>query len=184
MNQLNLQLACEKLNAGKVIAYPTEAVWGLGCDPNNSAAVTRLLRLKKRPPAKGLILVAATIEQLGSLLNSLDEQQLAQLASTWPGPITWLIPDPDNIIPNWIKGSHRSVAIRVSDHPLVQQLCTEFGGPIVSTSANRDGQPEIRSRVILEQQFALSIDYIVPGELGSGTKTSEIRDLLSGEVIR
>lgn len=184
MGELKFQLACEILRQGKVIAYPTEAVWGLGCDPNNQAAVERILQLKKREIGKGLILVAANMDQLGGLLDSLSEQQIATLEASWPGPLTWLIPDPQNIFPAWIKGDNQSVAIRVSTHPIVQELCLEFGGVIVSTSANTAGQPEIRSRLILEQQFASSIDYIVAGELGGQSQASEIRDLVSGEVIR
>lgn len=184
MDELKFQLACEILRQGKLIAYPTEAVWGIGCDPFNQAAVQQILQLKKREIGKGLILVAANIDQLGGLLDSLSEQQIATLDASWPGPVTWLIPDPQNVIPAWIKGDNQSVAIRVSAHPVVRELCLEFGGAIVSTSANTAGQPEIRSRLILEQQFAGSIDYIVSGELGAQSQTSEIRDLVSGEVIR
>lgn len=184
MSELKFQLACEILKQGKIIAYPTEAVWGLGCDPHNRAAVERILQLKNREIEKGLILLAANMEQLGPLLDSLNEQQLAALESSWPGHITWLIPDPANVIPSWIKGNNKTVAIRVSAHAVAQQLCLEFGGPLVSTSANRAGQEEIRSRLILEQQFAGSIDYIVSGELGTAPHASEIRDLVSGKLIR
>jgi L-threonylcarbamoyladenylate synthase len=184
VSELNLQRACEYLTQGKVIAYPTEAVWGLGCDPNNRDAVERIAQLKKREIGKGLILVAANIDQLGTLLDSLSEEQVATLEAGWPGPVTWLIPDPRDIIPIWIKGNHQSVAIRVSAHPIVQKLCLEFGSPIVSTSANTGGEQEIRSRLILQQQFASSIDYIVSGELGTQSRTSEIRDLVSGKIIR
>ena len=184
MGERKFQPACEILRQGKIIAYPTEAVWGIGCDPFNQAAVQQILQLKKREIGKGLILVAANIEQLGGLLASLSSQQLATLEASWPGPVTWLIPDPQKLIPAWIKGDNQSVAIRVSAHPVVRKLCLEFGGPLVSTSANTAGQPEIRSRLILEQQFAGNIDYIVSGELGTQSQTSEIRDLVSGEVIR
>lgn len=184
MSELKFQLACEILRQGKVIAYPTEAVWGLGCDPQNRSAVERILRLKNREVEKGLILVAANMEQLEPLLDALSEQQLAVLQASWPGHVTWLIPDPANVIPSWIKGDNETVAIRVSAHAVTQKLCLKFGGPLVSTSANSAGQPEIRSKLILEQQFAGSIDYIVSGELGSASHASEIRDLVSGKLIR
>ena len=184
MSELKIQLACESLIQGEVIAYPTEAVWGLGCDPANKSAVEKILRLKNREISKGLILVAANIEQLDALLEQLSEAQIATLRASWPGPITWLIPDPQNKMPAWIKGDHQSVAIRVSAHPIVRELCEEFGVPIVSTSANTSGKPEIRSRLILEQQFPSSIDYIVSGDLGTEAQASEIKDLVSGEVIR
>jgi len=169
---------------GGVIAYPTEAVWGLGCDPENSAAIERILELKQRPVAKGLIVVAANLQQIQPLLDTLNVAQLEQLRETWPGPITWLIPDSQNLFSPWVKGQHTSVAVRVSAHPVVQQLCTEFGKPIISTSANLAGQAEIRDRSELELVFAGIIDCVVPGELGAASTVSEIRDLVSGAVMR
>ncbi|MEX0965087.1 MAG: Sua5/YciO/YrdC/YwlC family protein [Pseudohongiellaceae bacterium] len=184
MTKLNIQLACQHLGRGNVIAYPTEAVWGLGCDPQKEAAVNKILALKKRPVEKGLILVAGQINQFEALLSNLSNTQRNTLEASWPGHITWLVPDPEQLIPAWIKGNHQSVAIRVSAHPAVQQLCAAFDGPLVSTSANEAGEEEIRSRLILEQKFAASIDYIVDGELGQAAKPSQMRDLLTGATIR
>lgn len=184
VTKLNIQLACQNLQQGNVIAYPTEAVWGIGCDPYNEAAVSKILSLKNRPVHKGLILIGGAIDQFESLLRLLSVEQRHTLSSSWPGHITWLVPDPDGLIPEWIKGSHQSVAIRVSEHPVVRQLCTGFGGPIVSTSANEAGEEEIRSRLILEDKFADKIACIVDGDLGQADKPSEMRDLVSGNIIR
>ena len=184
MAKLNIQLACQNLKQGNVIAYPTEAVWGLGCDPHSEAAVGRILRLKNRPVHKGLILVSGSIDQFEPLLNKLSREHRGKLSNSWPGHITWLVPEYDGLIPKWIKGDHQSVAIRVSGHPIVQELCSAFGGPIVSTSANEAGEEEIRSRLILEDKFAGKIAGIVDGDLGQAAKPSEIRDLLSGKAIR
>ena len=184
MDPATLATACRHLRAGGVIAYPTEAVWGLGCDPDNRKAVESVLALKQRPLEKGLILVAANIEQLGPLLDELSDSQREQLEASWPGPTTWLIPDPNDHFPRWIKGCHESVAIRVSNHSLVKALCKAYGKPIVSTSANVAGEKEIRSRLILERRFGHKLDYIVPGELGAAAQTSEIRDLVSGHKLR
>lgn len=180
----DLTTAREALERGGVIAYPTEAVWGLGCDPENSTAIQRILELKKRSAAKGLIVVAADMEQIGKLIAPLTVEQKKQLQATWPGPVTWLIPDPEEVFSSWIRGEHKSVAVRVSAHPIVQQLCKAFGKPIVSTSANIAGQAEIRDRSELVITFAEIIDCIVPGELGSSNSVSEIRDLVSGAVLR
>ena len=184
MGQLDLQSACDHLIQGHVIAYPTEAVWGLGCDPYNHGAVKRIFAIKQRSPEKGLILVAASMEQLKPLLDPLSESQLKQLRSTWPGPITWLIPDSKKLIPGWIKGSHDSVAVRVSAHPLIRALCTQFENPLVSTSANLSGEPTLREPQELQQKFAGKVDFIVKGELGTGIAPSEIRDLCTGQLIR
>lgn len=184
MTNIDLTAACEALHRGGVIAYPSEAVWGLGCDPNNSLAIQRILELKKRPVAKGLIVVAANMEQIEGLLAPLTASQLQQLEASWPGPVTWLIPDPQNLFSSWVKGEHASVAVRVSAHPVIQQLCQAFGKPIVSTSANITGHAEIRDRSELVVTFAEIIDYIVPGELGTSDTVSQIRDLVSGAVLR
>jgi len=170
--------------AGGVIAYPTEAVWGLGCDPFSEAAVSKLLQIKNRPVEKGLILVAASLDQLPALASSLTATQRRTLEETWPGPVTWLIPDPEGSIPNWIKGEHESVAVRVSAHPLVRELCNRHGGALVSTSANDAGEPEIRSQSRLTEEFGGRIDAVIAGELGDSTETSQIRDLISGNRLR
>ena len=175
------------LSQGKVIAYPTESVYGYGCDPFNQDAVLRLLALKQRPLHKGLILVAADVSQIQPLLAGLTPVQRDQLQSTWPGPVTWLVPDPDSIIPHWVKGDFDSVAVRVSAHPVVKALCRAWGGPIVSTSANRSGQEPARSEFPLKRMRALygwGADYILPGYTSRTSKPTEIRDLQSGRIIR
>ena len=166
------------------MAYPTESVWGLGCDPFNESAVQRILELKKRSLDKGLILVAAEFDQLEELIAPLSEQFLDRLRSSWPGPTTWLIPDPLNCFPNWVKGQHSSVAIRISAHPIVSTLCRRFGRPLVSTSANFTGEREIKSKSELRRQFGVSIDYIVNGKLGGSESTSTIKDLTTDKVLR
>ncbi len=180
----HLQKALEVLQAGGVIAYPTESVWGLGCDPFNPLAVEKILRLKHRPVDKGLIVVAAGIEQIESLVRPLSSEQQALLKSTWPGPTTWLLPDPDQCFPGWIRGNFSSVAVRISAHPLVHKLCVGFGGPLVSTSANPALLPPARTRLRVVRWFGRHVDYVLPGRLGSNDKPSTIRDLQSGRIIR
>jgi len=171
------------LHQGAVIAYPTEAVWGLGCDPYNEAAVTRLLAMKNRARDKGLILAGGSIDHALSLTATLSEAQNQQLAETWPGPNTWLIPD-ERITPEWIRGEHKAVAVRVSAHPLVEALCKAFGGLIVSTSANPQGLPPAENAEQVIAYFADQVDAISPGAIGSENKPSSIRDLVTGARIR
>lgn len=181
-NAWQIQQIAQKIRRGAVIAYPTEAVWGLGCDPFNATAVARLLALKERPVHKGLILVAADIKQFAWLLDGLTAEQLQQLTDSWPGPNTWLVPH-HNRVPEWICGAHDSVAIRVSAHPLVAQLCT-LTGPLVSTSANPSGRLPAKSRLRIEQYFHGQLDAVLSGELGQSSKPSTIRDLRTGQVLR
>lgn len=184
MQVLHILNAVEALKHGGVIAYPTEGVWGLGCDPFNEQAVLRVLRLKRRPLAKGLILVAADMAQIAPLLAALSEPELALLRSSWPGPTTWLLPDPDQVIPAWIKGNFATVAVRVSAHPVVVGLCRAFGGPLVSTSANPAAAPPALSRLRVLSWFGPQLDYVVPGRLGGLKGPSTIRDLRGSALIR
>ena len=158
----SLQDVIAALRGGGVIAYPTEAVWGLGCDPANAAAVERLLALKQRDMAKGLILVAADLAQVESLLHGLDSQQRQRVLASWPGPHTWVVPVSADF-PLWVRGQHDSVALRVSAHAGVQALCRAFGGPLVSTSANRSGAAPALDEAGVRQQFGGALAAIFPG---------------------
>lgn len=173
------------LRRGGVIAYPTEAVWGLGCDPRNQAAVLRLLALKQRPVDKGLILIAADEAQLAPYIdmNKLDDTQRLALRASWPGPNTWIVPaSPD--APQWITGAHTGIAVRVSAHPTVIALCNAFGGALVSTSANRAGEPAPSSRDALDPAVVAGVDAVTVGETGGLLRPTAIRDARSGELLR
>ena len=171
------------LRAGGVIAYPTEAVFGLGCNPRDAAAVYRLLAIKRRPVNKGLILIASEFSQLEPLLEPLEAEQRQRLQRSWPGPVTWVIPARAGT-PVWLRGRHDTLAVRVTSHPIASALCQAWGGPLVSSSANVAGQPPAVTALALRRRLPSGIDYIVPGRVGSATRPSEIRDLRSGQVIR
>ena len=183
LNPQHLQAAVDTLQQGGVVAYPTEAVWGVGCDPYNEQAVQKLLQLKQRDPAKGLILIAGSIRQFEPLLSELSQQQREQLEQHWPGPYTYLVPANEQV-PALIRGKFTSVALRVSAHQPVIDLCEAFGGPIVSSSANLAGMPAAKTEQEVQQQLANNLDYLLPGPLGGNSNPSEIRDLISGQVIR
>jgi L-threonylcarbamoyladenylate synthase len=177
-----VQQAAREVRAGAVIAYPTEAVWGLGCDPWNEEAVYRLLAIKSRPVEKGLILIADNIRQFDFLFEDFPELWMDRMASTWPGPNTWLVPH-QNLLPEWITGVHETVALRVTDHPTVRELCA-LVGPLISTSANPAGRPSARSRLRVEQYFRGQIDLVLGGSLGGRRNPSMIRDIATGQVVR
>lgn len=185
---LTVMQGAEYLRAGKVIAYPTEAVFGLGCDPASEAAVRRILQLKQRSAGAGLILIADCWEHLAPFTQHVEPLQLDKALATWPGPVTWLFPCADNV-PDWLAGKqtagrHPTIALRVSAHPTCRALCARFKGAIVSTSANPHAAPPATSVAQVSAYFADAIDGIVDGTLGTQQNPSEIRDLLSGRVIR
>lgn len=168
----------------QVIAYPTEAVFGLGCDPDSEKAVNALLALKQRPWEKGLILIAADYAQLLPYIDdsALNDQQRARIFATWPGPVTWVIPARPET-PRFLTGRFNSLAVRVSDHPLVQQLCRQYGKPLVSTSANLSGQEPCRTSEDVLLQFGQGFP-VLAGSVGGRLNPSEIRDALTGQQIR
>jgi L-threonylcarbamoyladenylate synthase len=173
------------LKQGGVVAYPTEAVWGLGCDPFNEAAVMRLLAIKQRDVAKGLILVAGDRAQFDGLLawSELPAERLAAVEAGWPGPHTWIVPATPRV-PRWITGAHHGVAVRVSAHPSVAALCGKFGGPLVSTSANRAGAPPAFHRAELDPALLVQLDGVSEGETGGLSAPTAIRDARTGAVLR
>lgn len=180
---LRLGAATAALRRSGVVACPTEAVWGLSCDPDDRQAVQRLLAMKQRPVSKGLILVAASESQLGFLLSDLPPQQRRALSDSWPGPATWLVPHRGRVQP-WICGEHDTVAVRVSAHPVVRALCDAFGGPLVSTSANPAGSQPPRHAFQVLRYFGDSVDVMISGSVGGAARPTGIRDLASGEYIR
>ncbi|WP_330926188.1 Sua5/YciO/YrdC/YwlC family protein [Candidatus Sororendozoicomonas aggregata] len=179
-----LNKVADTLAEGGVIAYPTEAVWGLGCDPWNEQAVSRLLNIKARPVEKGMILVGVSEEQFEPLLAPLTTEEREKLSSSWPGPVTWIVPDPKGWAPKWVRGRFDSAAIRVSDHPVIRYLCASLGKPMVSTSANLAGKAPLVSQQRVEETFLGSIDGIAKGETGARISPSEVRDLKTNKVFR
>lgn len=180
INNWHLQQAVRQVRDGGVIAYPTEAVWGLGCDPSDANAVQQILSLKSRPKHKGLVIVAADIDQLDTWLKPLAPADKAQVEATWPGPVSWVLPCYDDV-PEWVRGRHPSLAVRVTDHPLVKALCQQVG-PLISTSANPAGHEPARSALSVRQYFKQQV-HIVPGQLGGRRQPSTIRTL-DGQILR
>lgn len=180
---LTVSRAVQCLQAGEVIAYPTEAVFGLGCDPASETATRKLLALKDRPAEAGLILIADTFDRFEPYIKPLKAWQKERALATWPGPVTWLFPRGESV-PDWLAGKHETIALRVTAHPVCRALCAAFGGAIVSTSANpRQGEPA-RSAAGVEAYFGSALCGTVVGELGGENRPSEIRDLATGRVLR
>ena len=176
-------MAARVLRAGGVVAYPTEGVYGLGCDPLDPEAVRRILRLKGRPAHKGFILLAADYAQLRPFLLPPGKGLGRQLRKDWPGPVTWVLPAAPGV-PAWLTGGRDTLAVRVTAHPLAAALCRTFGRALVSTSANRSGAAPSRSALAVLRLFGEGVDMILHGPLGGLRGPTPIRDGTSGGLLR
>lgn len=175
--------AIEFLRAGGVVAYPTEYCFGLGCDPNNVDAVKRLLSIKQRQREQGVILIAASSEQACDYVE-LDRSPIkSEILASWPGPNTWILPARDSVS-EWVRGRHQGVAIRVPEHSICLQMCSQFESAIVSTSANRHGQPALLNASDVQAEMGVELDYVLDAPVGGALSASTIRDGLSGAQIR
>ena len=181
-SNFNINNAASVCRQGGVIAYPTESVYGLGCDPLDELAVYRLLFLKQRPVEKGLILLASNIEQLSSFIE-IDSQQEKKLTRTTDKPTTWLVKASKNT-PDWIRGTHQKVAVRITQHPTARALCDAVGFPVVSTSANRGGHSPARTATKVKCYFNNEIDFILAGTTGILKNPTQIIDLETDSIIR
>ncbi len=177
-----LKQASATVRAGGIIGYPTEAVYGLGCDPADREAVLRLCEIKQRPWQAGLILLAANIEQLGGWIQP-DSDELPQLRLTTNHPVTWIV-SRGPLAGDWVTGGRPRIAVRISQHALASRLCLAIDGPIVSTSANRRGRQPARTRLQAQRWFGPELDYILGGSTDGRSQPSEIRDARSGESLR
>ncbi len=195
--------AAKWLKEGQLLAYPTESVWGIGCDAYDEAAIQRILNIKQRPQAKGMIVITDSAERLTPLLEALEDDQHEQVINSWQGDkntqhpqarqaYTWLLPIPSTFatsIPSWITGQHQTVAIRVIDHPIIRQLCQQMVsdhnplGLLVSTSCNPSGHPPASTFNEAYAYFSDQISYLQAETLGY-TLPSQIRDATTGLIVR
>lgn len=183
MSAHHLRVAARYLWAGGIVAYPTEAVFGVGCDPLDATAVARLMALKGRAGERGLIVIGACWEHLAPLLVPPVPELLARVRAEWPGPVTWILPAARGV-PHWLTGGRTTLAVRVPGLALARDLCRAFGGPLVSTSANRSGHRPARSVLAVRRALGSGVDYVLPGMTGGAARPSTIKDGGSGAVLR
>lgn len=185
-SSIELNEAGALMRGGGVLAYPTEAVYGLGCDPFNEAAVLKMFALKQRDPGQGFLLIAATAEQLEPFVDwaALSAARGREVRASWPGPITWVLPR-SSTAPRLVTGAHEGIAVRVTDHSIAAALCRAFDGAIVSTSANLHGmRPAVSAKEVRAQFSELHLDAIVEGDVGQLLRPTPIHDGLTGRVLR
>lgn len=180
-----LDAAAALMQRGGVLAYPTEAVYGLGCDPHQRSAFEQVFALKQRPSTQGVLLIGADYEHVERYidLSTVPVDALARVRSSWPGPHTWVLPR-SAAVPSWVAGAHTGIALRVTAHAPTAALCWAFGGALVSTSANPHGQPPARSAQTVCEYFVGALDGVLDAPLGGQLSPTVIRDALSNVIIR
>ena len=181
----SIRIATECVLDGGVIAYPTEFCFGLGCNPDDESALGRLLKIKQRSAKQGLILIASDTQQLDRYVQwgKLNASQLAHLKSTWPGPVSWLVPASESCSP-LLRGEHTTLAVRLPAFKPMQDLCRSVQMPLVSTSANRHGKPALMTATQLEMQLGEEIDYIIDQPVEGLAQASQIIDAMTRKILR
>ncbi len=169
---------------GAVFAYPTDTIWGFGCHPLIASSALRILNIKKRPVSKGLILLSSKIDYVEAYISDqLSNEHVKRLQRIEKHPTTWLV-KASHDCPHWLRGQHPTIAVRLTSHPFVEELCDSIKTPLVSTSANRAGQSTVANAIQARKQFGDEIDFIVSG-FSTGSKTaSAIKSLENNRMIR
>ncbi|MBS9778595.1 MAG: threonylcarbamoyl-AMP synthase [Gammaproteobacteria bacterium] len=166
--------AAEVIRAGGVVCYPTEGVWGLGCDPLSKRAFEKLLSVKQRPAEKGVILLVSQQNHIVPFAEVPNDIK-CHLDRVWPGFVTCLLPKVHSC-PVYLTGKHNTIAIRMTAYKPLQRLCDAFGAGVVSTSANISGQQPVKSLDMARSVFGGSVDYYIDDELGGAASPSKIID--------
>lgn len=177
------RLAAAAIACGGIVAYPTEGVFGLGCDPANASAVERLVKLKGRAEDKGFILIAASQAQIHEYLAPINPQLQARLDNDWPGPVTWVLVGNDSLS-ELVRGGRKTLAVRVTAHHTAASLCVACGHALISTSANISGQPPCMDANSIQRVFGNKIDYTIDAPLGGLQKPTPIFDGATGTQLR
>lgn len=169
---------------GAVFAYPTDTIWGFGCHPLDPFAVHQILAIKQRPVRKGLILLASDLQYIEPYISTdISDHDRLRLEQVYDQPTTWLV-DANPDCPSWLRGEFSTIAIRLTRHSFVRQMCDSIRAPLVSTSANRSGRPPVRNAIQARCQFAGELDFIVHGFETGGSKASKIKSLETDTIIR
>jgi len=180
---LHVLRAARIIREGGIVAYPTEAVYGIGCLPRHEPALERIIAIKHRDAGKGMIVVAADASQLEGIAQLPSGDRGREISSSWPGPVTWIVPAAPGL-PALLTGGRTTIAVRVSNHPTVRQLCLDTGSALVSTSANRSGHRPARTALEARRAIGRDVDFVLAGAVGGERRPTEIRDGKTGRILR
>lgn len=189
MSPWRIRQIAYRIQQGALIAYPTDTIWGLGCHPLSQQTILRLQQLKKRPAGKGIILLSSNIDFCRRYIDeNIFSKYHDRLSIAQPSPVTWVVKAGQKC-PNWLTGKNTTIAIRITDKPLINLLCNSLKSPLTSTSANFSGRPACRNSMLVHKYFHHRADYILQDiEPHSATtaqpRASQIRDIQTNKIFR
>jgi len=180
-SDFSIRHAAHIIRLGGIIAYPTDTIYGLGCDPYNRQAVESINAIKQRPLDKQFILLASDIEQVRPLLQLDDDQEKTIEQNT--EPTSWVV-KANQKTPAWLVDENNTITIRISKHANIERLCSILGHAIISTSANVSGKRPARNTLDLHKYFHHYVDKILASDQIQMTRPSKIIRLCDNEIIR
>jgi L-threonylcarbamoyladenylate synthase len=171
-----IEQAIELLKQGRLVAFPTETVYGLGADASNSQAVKKIYQVKGRPSHHPVIVHIAAIEQLNNWAIDVPDEVKQALTKLWPGPLT-IIAKKNPLVPSEVTGGQETIGVRVPSHPVALKLLQAFGGGVAAPSANKFGRISPTDAVHVEEELGNEVDLILPGGRSSVGIESTILDV-------
>ncbi len=181
VSDFSIRHAAHVIRNGGIIAYPTDTIYGLGCDPYNAQAVDKLELLKQRSQNKPFILLAGDIKQITPLIF-LDEKQRARIKQT-SEPTSWIV-NTSPLAPVWLTNNKNTLTIRISNNATVKKLCEVLGHAIISTSATPSGKKPTRNNLALHPYFHGQVDKILSSQQKLTARPSKIIRLCDNHIIR
>ena len=169
-NMNEIKKMVEVLRSGGLILYPTDTVWGIGCDATNEEAVKKIFKLKKREDSKSLIVLVDSVDRLAAYVDDVPDVawDLAEVSDT---PLTIIYPTGKNLAKN-VMAEDGSVGIRVTNEEFSKALCYAFRKPIISTSANISGNPTPENFSQIEEEIKNGVDYVAEARRNEDEKKS------------
>jgi L-threonylcarbamoyladenylate synthase len=155
----DIKKACEVLSEGGLILYPTDTIWGIGCDATNEAAVHKVYKLKQRMDSKAMLVLVDSTAKLGMYVDEVPDQAWDLIEMTTK-PLTIIYPKAKNL-PDCLVADDGSIGIRVTTESFSHKLCERFRRPLVSTSANISGTPSPANFHEIADDIKSGVDYIV-----------------------
>jgi L-threonylcarbamoyladenylate synthase len=180
-SDFSIRHAAHIIRLGGIIAYPTDTIYGLGCDPFNADAVERINLIKLRPQNKYFILLAGDLDEVRSLIAITSEQEQTITQNT--EATSWVVSASEQA-PSWLTDNNHMLTIRISRHDTVKKLCRSLGHAIISTSANISGKKPAKNAMELHKYFHRKVDKILLSNKSQAAKPSKIIRLCDNYIIR